>query len=811
MGEAFYSHRGRRTILLKDHLTYVGRRAKEIILSKHFDDLDGDLLADVAYLTGIGHDFGKYTSFFQERLVTGRNDAKTTHSLISAFFTFFLVRQYLTSTGREDAPYRFLPLMAFFVVKHHHSDLADLETDLHEDTLYNSGFPVLAAQVADILNRKEAIMAEYVEMLKDFSIDISQVFDELSVFKTPVKDFTDVKELLRPNVGRLKYEFIEERKKDILPYLLTQLFYSVLIDSDKKHAGGVVEIKRKTLPEDLVDRYLSAPDFSSDTPLNRIRNEIRQSVIGNITAGQRIFTITAPTGTGKTLTSLSAALKLRKMLSASGTEPRILYSLPFTSIIDQTYKVFDQVLHAIPDYRQGPQEYLLKHHYLADIFYKTKKSGESLDVEDSLALIESWDSEVVVTTFVQLFHTLIGYRNRSLKKFHNIVNSILILDEVQNIPMKYWEAVRKVLLGMARYFNTTVILMTATKPLIFEEGEYTELVSDYEKYFQSPQLNRVELKKESSRTVPKLYENFASRLSARSYLFVFNTINSSLEFLNNIRQRSGYRVFYLSTNIIPKARRERIDQIKKLLSDQKDEKFIVVSTQMIEAGVDIDCDVVYRDLGPMDALIQVAGRCNRNGRLDKGTVYFGTLENPNDHHRLFAQYIYDPGLLTVTESTLEIPSYPVEEKEFLPLINNYFTTAKSKAQVNLQILDSIYNLKYYGEDCQNKFPVSCFRLIEKDYEKFDVFVELDDKAAETWQKFQALQDIENPWERKKRFYGFKKDFYDYVISLPLKYFDEMPEGIYHLSRERVKDGYYLPETGFNRDCILPPENTVFNL
>lgn len=245
--------------------------------------------------------------------------------------------------------------------------------------------------------------------------------------------------------------------------------------------------------------------------------------------------------------------------------------MPFTSIIDQNYKVFDDVLQSgqIGDFKENEGQCILKHHHLSEIFYKTENIDKEEDIEESLALIESWESEIIVTTFIQLFYTLIGYKNRSLKKFHNIVNSIILLDEVQNIPIKYWPVVRKILIAMSNYFNCSIILMTATKPLIFEEGEYTELLDNHEKYFKCDELNRVILNIDFKK---KRIQEFCSELndwSKNSYLFVFNTIeSSSLVFYETIKKRIqelglNFKVCYLSTNIIPKERRVRIERIKK--------------------------------------------------------------------------------------------------------------------------------------------------------------------------------------------------------------------------------------------------------
>ena len=205
-------------------------------------------------------------------------------------------------------------------------------------------------------------------------------------------------------LNKFAYSIRHKDNRDIRYYLLVQLLYSALIDADKKHAGHIREVCRKELPENLVELHLREEGFKkeNESTINPIRTEIRKSVLENIESEYnkyKIFTITAPTGTGKTLTSLSAALKLRGLLKNElnlRCGPRIIYSLPFTSIIDQNFNVFVSVLEQIKDFKENRSQYLLKHHHLSEIFYKTEYIDKQKDVDESLALIESWDSEIIV-------------------------------------------------------------------------------------------------------------------------------------------------------------------------------------------------------------------------------------------------------------------------------------------------------------------------------------------------------------------------------------------------------------------------------
>ena len=820
----FYSHLGPEKIHLIDHLQHVGTRSQKIINSKEFNNIDKQVISDISYFIGISHDFGKYSTFFQEKLngLRDKNDSQANHGLISAFFAFEVANQYIKIKSLEsEIPYKFLPLLAYFVVKRHHLNLDDINNDISADKLFDAGFRHINSQLVDIWSNMPQIEADYSMLLQNYSLSFSEIIDKMGTYKHEIKSSSDIKPLIK-NLDRDMYFFKKNANKSIIYYLLVQLLYSVLIDSDKKNAGHVREIERKSLPEGLVEEYLILPEFdkTKQSNINCIRNDIRKSVLANIrdpnNINKNLFTLTAPTGTGKTLISLSAALILRNKIKKAlnlENEPRIIYSLPFTSIIDQSYDAFAEVLHQIDDFEKNENEYLLKHHYLSDVYYKTENLDKEDDIEESLALIESWESEIVVTTFIQLFYTLVGYKNRSLKKFHNITNSIIILDEVQNIPIEYWKLVEVILVAITTYFNCRVILMTATKPLIFEEGTYKELVDEFDRYFNMMELNRVRLNIESNyRQIPEFCSSLED-LSLNSYLFVFNTINSSLEFYTSISDRIkelglNFKIYYLSTNIIPKERRQRIREIRDEIKDGK--KIIIVATQLIEAGVDIDCDCVYRDMGPLDSIIQVAGRCNRNKRMEQSDVYLINLVDKNN--RPFTS-IYDPVLLDTVRQVLKGKSQ-ISESNFLVLVNEFFKAAKRKSRIETKLINSIYELYYYdqGSDTGKRTPISEFELIREDRFKLDVFVEVDDRAREEWMAYTEIKAIEDPLERKRRFLTIRKDFYDYVISVPKSYknqvgFDENL-GIGHLSKNEIDSEIsYDPIIGFKRTSTS--ESTLF--
>lgn len=784
---------------LKKHLLNVGRLSKDITSLKNLNTnefVSHRVLQDISYLIGITHDFGKGTSFFQEYINekdgSKRNKLKnktTYHSHISSIFTYYVVKEYLTNKKlSEEKYYKYLPIISFFVVKRHHGNLnnADKETyDFDEE-----GNETLKKQLGSI--NLDYMGRIYDEIIPEITIDISTFKNQFS-------------EILQ-KINRVEKRVIRniDEENTLFYYFITLFLYSILLDADKTDAANLKPILRKNIPPDIVDNYKQLKFGESKTKINQMRNDIYEEVISNIEdidlERDKIFSLNVPTGTGKTLTSLSFALKLRKRIEDKKEyTPRIIYSLPFLSIIDQNYDVFNEVLD------NPTSDMLLKHHHLSDVSYTTKEDefeNSDKDVGKDLLLIEGWNSEIVVTTFIQFFHSLISNRNKAIRKVHNIVNSIVILDEVQAIPHDYWLLLNKTINFFAKYFNTYFIFLTATQPLIFDEkkGEIKPLVKNKKKYFGA--LDRVKL----SVTLEKIYiEDFEEILKEdiienpdKDFLIVLNTINSSKQIYKSIKKldMKPAQVHYLSTGITPK---ERLRRIREIMGENKERK-IIISTQLIEAGVDIDVDVVYRDLGPLDSINQVAGRCNRNFGDSKGCVKIVYLKQNKNGRDYCPSNIYGKFLIYKTMDVFAaFKKNEIEECEFLGLNERYFEEIKkvNPDDDSEDILRNVEELKFSD--------LSKFRLIDENYPKIDVFVELDEEANAVWQQYQRIKedDTLNRYERKQELLKIKKQYYDYVISIPMQYkhnitsFDEK-SWIGYISQEDIDDCYDL-ETGFKRE------------
>ncbi|MEO0224416.1 MAG: CRISPR-associated helicase Cas3' [candidate division WOR-3 bacterium] len=730
----FYSHPNKKLI---EHLNEVGSWMKKIYKEqKEFIKLD--LNEKFFEIVGKSHDFGKYTTFFQNYLKNGQRSNLTKHSLISALFcAYWLIREKLEN----------LSLIGYLAIRHHHGDLSNFN---YEDT-------VLKEQIEDLKKNKDVISGE-------LNFDITE-FLKL--------DFSDKNNIVLRQLRKLNYEY--ENNENIENYFKLTYTFSLLIDCDKKSAINLDFRRRRHINSNIIDEYRKK-HFKE----NNIRNELYEEILKNfenLKEIPKIISVNAPTGLGKTLINLSLALKIREKLNRK-YKPRIIYSLPFLSIIEQTYEVFENVLKSeISDYEKYKSEYLLKHHHLSEIEYKT---DEEKSVEESLMLISSWNSEIIITTFVQLLYSIIAYKNSFIKKFHNIAGSIIILDEVQNIDVKYWDLIKNVLNVLVEKMGCYVIISTATKPVIFDNC--FEILTNKSKYI----LNRTRIvNKLEINSLENLRDFLLENLEKHnSHLIVLNTIRSSVELYKELRKEiKNFKIFYLSTNIVPKHRKERIEKIKNDLKNN--EKIILVSTQVVEAGVDLDFEVAYRDLGPFDSIVQVCGRCNRNFKRELSDVYIFKIIREN---RILSSIIYGSVLTEISEKLLKDMKF-IEEREFYNMIDEFYKDVIKRKNLDSEVLK--------GLKCFDFKKIKEFKIIKEIPNFIDVFVEVDEEAKNVYEEFLEILKIKDFRERYKKFLGLRQSFYNYLLSIPKDFVSFDLEPFPRISFENLNNFYDL-DYGFKR-------------
>ncbi|HNR67767.1 MAG TPA: CRISPR-associated helicase Cas3' [bacterium] len=768
-------------------------------------------LKTLSRIIGISHDFGKYTTFFQNYLRTGTptSDLKN-HSLLSALWGCFLVSQEIS----VDRIHKYM-LICLACVYQHHGDIEQLSNLL---------LMILSYQDPD---RKFSIDPKWKRRLD--TLFTKQVVDITSNRETIEKDMQPIEEhkfltLFLEQIAIYKSPFYETLFQSWSLYQDWQrgglaedfhqkcyLLFSCLIENDKRDAAQLQNTKfRFNLPSECITRYKVQKTFpTTRETLKTMREEIYSHLskqAEQINLAQHLFTLTAPTGSAKTLAVLNFTFKLRQRIhKEKGFCPRIIYALPFTSIIDQNYKIIEEILQTNPEYQSDCSAILIKHHHLASIQYYSEKNKRSdLSLDQALMLIESWDSEIVVTTFFQLFHSLICNENRAMKKFHRIAGSIIILDEIQNVPLEYWPLIRNVLKNMAEIYHCYIIMMTATQPLIFPKAETIELAPHPSKTFLK--LDRIHGEYFADLLpIDQFWETYFGEIEkAPSVAIICNTIHSSLELYKTLPSSWKGESFYLSTNLLPIHRTAAIDRIRKKLENKS--PIILISTQIIEAGVDLDFAWVIRDMAPIDSLIQSSGRTNRHAANAKGRLTI--LRLCDEKNRFFSRFIYGAGHLKVACEILKSQT-TFTEQSFLKMVHDNYERL-------IKIQDMSRGEKIFQEWWRhaNYDVLKEFKLIDSPDLYQDIFIQINDDSIEIWEKWQ--HDVIHASDFKSRQEAsllLRADFRKYVISTPRKlcklffwdycHGDERQVGL--VSIDSFHD-YYNIQTGFIRaqeeDCYI---------
>ncbi|MEN3042813.1 MAG: CRISPR-associated helicase Cas3' [Fervidobacterium sp.] len=410
--------------------------------------------------------------------------------------------------------------------------------------------------------------------------------------------------------------------------------------------------------------------------------------------------------------------------------------------------------------------------------------------------IETWESEIIVTTFWQLLHTIIGYKNRLMKKFYKLSGSIVILDEVQTIPAEHWLLVEKFMGLLSRKLHTTFILMTATQPMILKDKSI-ELNKNFEIMFKK--LDRTEIidlmECSKEKTFEEIWKEIRCKEGKKSVLVVCNTITDSIE-KYRIISSGEQEVMYLSTNITPKDRFVRIKQIKTKLKEQQ--PLVLVSTQVVEAGVDLDFDVVVRELGPVHSLIQIAGRCNRNGNKKRSKMYLiNTKENS-------AKKVYGVTLIEAAKEAIKKYKQQgvIPEKYYIDLIKYYFELVRERAiksSESQKFWQSFLELRFQTKDGEQS--LSKYKLI-KDEPKISIFVSKESEDEEIFLKFKEILS-ENDKEKRAGMYAlYKRKIEERMIHINISHaIKNLPPAIENYEKLRFinkesLEAYYDLNTGF---------------
>lgn len=542
---------------LSEHLRNVAGKARDFAEPLGF--------ADVAKLAGLLHDLGKYSGAFQEYLAGERpGSVETHHAVYGAALAFD--RNWLGPA---------------FVIAGHHAGLHSLH-DLQN---------LVCGEKYDAINRASPFG-------KSFEAELGKIPDKLA----------------EPGFARCAED------KAVIEFYVRMLF-SCLVDAD------FLDTEQFSIGHERHPAKLDAPlllkrlqahrsKFDSSGGLNQLRHRVFEDCLASAAESPGFFSLTVPTGGGKTLSSMAFALEHARRHGMQ----RVIVVIPYLSIIEQNAAEYRKVLDPI---NEG---IVIEHHSAVVTRDDDKEQNRS---PEELAA-ENWDAPVIVTTSVQFIESLFANRTSKCRKLHNIANSVVVLDEVQTLPSHLLNPLLHILRDIEKHYRTSFVFSTATQPAFsrstslsngFDLNEVKEIASQPSDLFQK--LGRVVYEVRTTESDwSELTEEWVSEPQA---LGVVNTRKQAAAWWESLRVQELEGVLHLSSAMCAEHRTKVLAEAQWRL--ENDKPCWLVSTQVIEAGVDIDFPLVYRAFGPLDSIVQAAGRCNREGclkdkedRLTKGRV-----------------------------------------------------------------------------------------------------------------------------------------------------------------------------------------------
>jgi CRISPR-associated helicase Cas3/CRISPR-associated endonuclease Cas3-HD len=577
----YYAHSGssrERWEPLRVHLLAVAERAARFAAPFH--------AAEEARLAGLLHDLGKYSDLFTRRL--NGQASRLDHWSAGAF-----------AACRE---YRQAGFAAALAIQGHHIGLLSLsrlqETDLRSTKSHPRGLRFTETDLSALLGRLKADGIE----LPPLS---SSLFDNKS--PTTVAGMLDVRMLFSALVDA---DFLE-----------TEAHFRADASGQRFCRPEGLDLQPARALDSLLQKVRDVAGASRATSeVNRLRQDLLEACLAAAEGPPGLFTLSAPTGAGKTLAMLAFALRHAER---NGMR-RIVMAIPYLSILEQTARIYRELL--APTFGDS---YLLEHHSLAGTRRepgedsKSDGSRDQQEAPEQLArwLTENWDAPLVVTTSVQLLESLFSNRPSACRKLHRLAGSVLLFDEVQTLPPQLAVPTLAALSRLAERYGASVVFATATQPA------FDHLHDDIKNYAPSGWQPReiappsLQLFERARRTrvawdveKPISWEALAGELAGHDgVLCIVNLKRHARTLAEKLQQRGVTGLFHLSTNLCPAHRERVLAEVRQRLQDGQTCRLI--STQCIEAGVDVDFPRVYRALGPLEAVAQAAGRCNRSGNL----------------------------------------------------------------------------------------------------------------------------------------------------------------------------------------------------
>ncbi|MFN5854810.1 MAG: CRISPR-associated helicase Cas3' [Pseudanabaenaceae cyanobacterium] len=657
---------------LREHLSEVAQKTE-----RYANKFDAGVLG---YYAGLWHDLGKYNPEFQEYLrlcnIASKAGKAAPRSKVPHAFH-----------GARLAWEKCMPLAP--IIYGHHGGLPEKE-DLKSKL------------------RNPDLEASYQEVLKQVPKDLQEIAAKINFSQLMAKLIKDAH----------SYEF------------LTRMIFSCLIDADhldtEAHFNPEISIQRSsrvTITElwHLLEAHQrNLISNAAGIPVNQIRADVYRACVEASELSAGIFRLAVPTGGGKTLSGLSFALRhgIKHNLD------RVIVAVPYTSIIEQTVNVYREIF---------GEDAVLEHH-------SASKEPDTEDARREVAqarlATQNWDAPLIVTTTVQLFESLFANRPSRCRKLHNIVGSVIILDEVQTLPNHLLVPILSVLTELVEYYRVTLLLCTATQPALegqnpylvgFTKGSVKDIILPETTRQHFSNLSRVNYSlPQESWNWARLATDLAQQDQA---LVVLNTRKDALAVVAELKAelKTNDHVFHLSTLLCGKHRQEVLATVRERLKHEQ--PCILISTQVVEAGVDLDFPTVYRAIAPLDRIVQAAGRCNREGkRTQKGRV---VIFDPQEGSTPKGEY---ETAIAITKTLLNSSNFDLDS----PIIfEEYFCQLYKNVPTDKQRIQELRKRLDYPEVAKQ------FKFIRDD--TTPVVIKYDDQACDLLQLIERRGLCSRDW------------------------------------------------------------------
>lgn len=688
----------------------------------------------IAELAAIFHDVGKLNPNFQRKLDALKVDGYSNHAYLSAFsfLCYCAANQEAILKIFNNEKEWLGSILA--IIAHHHGDLPD--------------FPIILT--VDEYSRLLSFLKENPELPISELLEGFIFHNKFSVLNHQLKnDFQ----------SRIQIQVTRQISKPLDFFLETQFAFASLIAADKADASHYqnndsIQVFCSQYHEKIA-AYIKK--FSDDSELNKIRSRMReeanQKMREGLSKGLRVFSLTAPTGSGKTMMLLSLAGEILKRQN----NLRIIYALPYLSITEQVdivcYKVFDG---------------------LSDFIYRVDSKSENRNFEELQARLDkepavikqilasqfaedTFDYPFIITTFVRLFETLVSNQNSTLLKLPHFSNTIFLIDEIQSLPPRLYGFFVALLDAFCKRFDSYAVISTATMPnFALPQNNKHNLNEFFKGYVSPPELLSLEyfndrvFNRYCIERLPNPIELkvLASMLESEqgSVLVIMNTIQDTKDLFGELSERYiGAELMLLNTHFTPNDRKAKIEQSAMLLKEGK--RVILISTQLIEAGVDIDFPVVYRDFCPVPNIVQSAGRCNRNREhTEKGRIILFNLQKNGISRSTLIYRGKDSRFLNFAKEKIQAST--LQEPELLTVQQSFFDDIQTNTLFGV----------HYGKQFKEEEIDFIQRLKEVAFSEIGKFKLIDEREfGEEYRYYVPKSDNDSIFEQLEKLHAELKE------------------------------------------------------